>query len=416
MHDEPRGITERRGTRGTGDLTPSRIAKTLRDAGPMTLSELYEAVGRRRPRQGYFASVEQRYLQPFVGILDRLARAGLIAQTDEGAMPVDASELLATWEESLYARNAVTEARWSVTPLLLSVQSALELSLGEVADARTHESEVARTREMSVEVDRKLAETGYGTDFAATLWEMGSCLATRSYIATIALSGKILELALKHRMSELDIPYQNDWMLGKLISAFAQHTREYLDPAIAQISNIIKESRNPAVHATTGVPIPSAEQAVMVVNAVLDTVRRLVLLPPPATREPFPAARTWNAFVHVIAHDEHVTVALIAQTPNGGEPRQRTARLPVNDTTAGFAQALYWIDNAYDARSAPLRLFVSDASLEETFRGVRTPTSSQAAFLASLEGRATVRIVHVLPDDAPGATAARDLAERTAGR
>ena len=416
MHDEPRGITERRGTRGTGDLTPSRIAKTLRDAGPMTLSELYEAVGRRRPRQGYFASVEQRYLQPFVGILDRLARAGLIAQADEGATPVDASELLATWEESLYARNAVTEARWSVTPLLLSVQSALELSLGEVADARTHESEVARTREMSVEVDRKLAETGYGTDFAATLWEMGSCLGTRSYIATIALSGKILELALKHRMSELDIPYQNDWMLGKLISAFAQHTREYLDPAIAQISNIIKESRNPAVHATTGVPIPSAEQAVMVVNAVLDTVRRLVLLPPPATREPFPEARTWNTFVHVVTHDEHVVVALIAQTPNGGEPRQRTARLPVTDTTAGFAQALYWIDNAYDARSAPLRLFVNDASLEEAVRGVRTPTSSQAAFLASLEGRATVRIVHVLPDDAPGAAAARDLAERTAGR
>ena len=45
------------------------------------------------------------------------------------------------------------------------------------------------------------------------------------------------------------------------------------------IANIINVSRIPAVHSKRDVPIPSEDQAVMVVRAVLDVIARMLLGP-----------------------------------------------------------------------------------------------------------------------------------------
>ena len=66
-------------------------------------------------------------------------------------------------------------------------------------------------------------------------------------------------------------------MIGTLLTKLREHG-DYVDPALGNVINVINQSRIPAVHAKRAIPIPSRDQAVMVVGAVLDMLRRTVLL------------------------------------------------------------------------------------------------------------------------------------------
>ena len=49
--------------------------------------------------------------------------------------------------------------------------------------------------------------------------------------------------------------------------------------SLPEIAKIINQSRIPAVHAKERIPVPSREQAVMVIHAVADTVNRAIISP-----------------------------------------------------------------------------------------------------------------------------------------
>jgi hypothetical protein len=118
----------------------------------------------------------------------------------------------------------------------------------------------------------------YVDDLLATLKELRLCFANECYIACLALSGKLLEICLKQTMISSNIPFDENWMIGKLLKELrAADPNRYLDQSLGDVANIINKSRIPAVHTLEKVPVPSREQAVMVINAVVDTVNRTLL-------------------------------------------------------------------------------------------------------------------------------------------
>ena len=63
---------------------------------------------------------------------------------------------------------------------------------------------------------------------------------------------------------------EDPWSACLLLSLF-------LYPSLREIGEIINRSRFPAVHAKESIPVPSPEQAAMVINAMIDTVRRTLV-------------------------------------------------------------------------------------------------------------------------------------------
>jgi hypothetical protein len=118
----------------------------------------------------------------------------------------------------------------------------------------------------------------YADDLRASLRELATCFDEECYIACLALSGKILEIALKQLLIDHSVELNDHWMIGKLLAVVQDsHIPKYLDPSLRQIGEIINRSRIPAVHALERVPVPSREQAAMVINGVVDTVKRTLV-------------------------------------------------------------------------------------------------------------------------------------------
>jgi hypothetical protein len=115
----------------------------------------------------------------------------------------------------------------------------------------------------------------YKDDFLATLNEIQICFDNECFIATIGLCGKILEVSLKEILIRNEIQYDANFMVGKLIALIKERAPdEYIDPSLSNIVNIINTSRITAVHAKERIPVPSRDQAIMVIFATRDLVRR----------------------------------------------------------------------------------------------------------------------------------------------
>lgn len=115
----------------------------------------------------------------------------------------------------------------------------------------------------------------YKDDFIKTLEEIAICFDNECYIATISLSGKILETTLTEILQRNNIEIGERDMLGKLIRKIKDNkVNEYIDPALTEIAKVISYSRNSAIHHNEKIPIPSREQAIMVVFAMKDVVQR----------------------------------------------------------------------------------------------------------------------------------------------
>lgn len=118
----------------------------------------------------------------------------------------------------------------------------------------------------------------YKEDVLATLTELRTCFAQDCYIACLGLSGKILEICLKQIMITHNIPFDEAWMIGKLLQKLREAKPDlYLDRSLGDIATIINKSRIPAVHSLEKVPVPTREQAGMVIHALIDTVNRTLL-------------------------------------------------------------------------------------------------------------------------------------------
>lgn len=115
----------------------------------------------------------------------------------------------------------------------------------------------------------------YREDFLKTLDEIRICFDVECFIAAIGLCGKILEVCLKEVLLRHDVRCDPNAMVGTLIKSIRERVpSEYMDPTLLNVVNIINASRITAVHAKERIPIPSRDQAIMVIFATRDVVRR----------------------------------------------------------------------------------------------------------------------------------------------
>lgn len=122
--------------------------------------------------------------------------------------------------------------------------------------------------------DSPINET-YREDFLKTLDEIRICFDSECYIAAIALCGKILEVCLKEVLLRLGVQFDSNSMVGTLIKTIRERVpSEYVDPTLPNVVNVINTSRITAIHAKERIPVPSRDQAIMVVFATWDIVRR----------------------------------------------------------------------------------------------------------------------------------------------
>lgn len=125
------------------------------------------------------------------------------------------------------------------------------------------------------ECDKAQINEIYREDFVKTLDEIRICFDEGCYIAAIGLCGKILEVCLKEVLLRHNVSFDPNIMVGPLIRIIRERVPgEYLDPTLANVANIINTSRITALHAKERIPIPSRDQAIMVIFATRDVVRR----------------------------------------------------------------------------------------------------------------------------------------------
>jgi len=162
------------------------------------------------------------------------------------------------------------------------IQSSLELSLSELIEnvdstmSKSHFSKEFNLVQIKQDLEDQLPPSNYRADLLASLAELDICLQQNAFIAVMCLSGKILEICLKHILSNANIIYDPNLMIGKLIAKIRESNIQevYFDPGLGNIANIINQSRIPAVHLKDNIPVPSKNQAKMVVHAVLDLLNR----------------------------------------------------------------------------------------------------------------------------------------------
>jgi len=115
----------------------------------------------------------------------------------------------------------------------------------------------------------------YRENFLQTLAEIRVCFDDECYLATIGLCGKVLEVCLKEILARHEVEVDPNAMIGILIRSVRKRIPdEYIDPSLDSVASIINASRIGAVHAKENIPVPSRDQAIMVLFATRDVVRR----------------------------------------------------------------------------------------------------------------------------------------------
>jgi hypothetical protein len=108
----------------------------------------------------------------------------------------------------------------------------------------------------------------FKADYVRTLDEIASCFNHDCYIATISLCGKILEISLTDILQRNGIDTSNIRMIGQLIHAARENLNvSYIDNTLYDVARIISKSRNAAVHFNDQIPVPTRDQAMMVIFA-----------------------------------------------------------------------------------------------------------------------------------------------------
>lgn len=157
---------------------------------------------------------------------------------------------------------------------LAESDDALRAAVQELMHEKTSEVSQA-VRSLIDECQTKQINENYKVDFLQTLKEIAVCFDNDCFIACIGLCGKILEVCLKEILIRNDIQFDANAMVGNLLKAIREKVpSEYVDPSLSSVTNIINTSRITSVHAKERIPIPSRDQAIMVIFATREVVRR----------------------------------------------------------------------------------------------------------------------------------------------
>lgn len=167
------------------------------------------------------------------------------------------------------------EVRWEATQQVEAIQKALHLSLSVLSDDASGGETATRLHVLADELEHHLPADRLRVDMVASVREAARCYASGCHIAVMALCGKLLEICLKMFLLRSNVKVEDNWMLGTLIGRAKE--AGYVDPALTNVANVINLSRIPAVHAKEDVPIPTAAQARMVIEATVDTLQRTLL-------------------------------------------------------------------------------------------------------------------------------------------
>ena len=219
-----------------------------------------------------------------------LTVSGCIALSTHAGWPVfmDTSYLCMQPNSDNYeiweCRDHFEQGQWFKQELLSSYpisNAVAERLLGDVCEA---DRETIRSFDIYKELEKRLERIreknqadGNFVDLLSDINEVLCCMKVNAYRASLCLCGRILEWSIKWLLTIHRIPFEKNWMLGSLLGA-AENTDTYLDPSLKNCSNIINQQRIAGVHAKERVPIPSKNQALMVLHATLDVVDRCVLV------------------------------------------------------------------------------------------------------------------------------------------
>ena len=222
----------RLGTEKNGELTDPSESKLLKDEG----------------------------VAPVTAYIEKLSLAGII----KDAQPI-------------FGRNGGMWIGFGLSSLGLSCgrdTELLEKTLEGLFDKPINE--VSKSVSDLIEICKhKPIRQNYKDDFIRTLEEIAICFQNDCYNATITLCGKILEICLMEILqnNKIELPYNR--MIGNLLKTVKDRIpTHYLDPSLNSVSEIISKSRNTAIHYNERIPIPSRDQAIMVIFATRDVVNR----------------------------------------------------------------------------------------------------------------------------------------------
>lgn len=159
----------------------------------------------------------------------------------------------------------------------LTNEQNFQRTLNSLCDLPTNET-VTTLGTLLVRCERSTVNAIYREDLLASIKELQLCFTADCYIACLALSGKLLEICLKQALINNGVEFDDKWMLGRLISKLKESNIEvYLDQSLPDLAKIINNSRIPAVHSGSRIPVPSKDQAIMVIHALIDTVNRVIV-------------------------------------------------------------------------------------------------------------------------------------------
>lgn len=254
------------------EITPVAILLLLRaSTAPTPLDALLAQLGLSAETSAYHQE-RRRFAQVMLG----LERIGFVERISTGELELTESVLADPWWRH---RPEMAELSWRVLPHAHQVLQALEISLTDVAHNQRsrHVEELQRLETAANELNSVTLLEGNRVDLVASIHELARCLHGGCYIAVMALAGKVLEIVVKNRLWRLGAKFPDDWMLGKLIGELvAMHDDVFCDSAMKNVINVINLSRVSAVHSKSEVPIPSEDQAIMVVRATLDVLARFL--------------------------------------------------------------------------------------------------------------------------------------------
>ncbi|MFO0696002.1 MAG: hypothetical protein U0230_20735 [Polyangiales bacterium] len=223
--------------------------KFVRDHGPCSTADVAQAL---RP-PGLDGTMASLFYTETNSVLRSLADAGVVEITD-------------------VERNI-----WAVTSLLAPLQGALGLSLTHMRLGSGMHPEVV---ELVYGRTTRLTMLGESTpairDVIASMNEVAACLSIGCYGAAIAMSGRVIEICLRYRLERLGVSTADDWSLGTLLGRLKEVGTDDLPPSIHNVANLIKEERNTAIHARTRREPPTADRALLVVHAVMDSMTTLL--------------------------------------------------------------------------------------------------------------------------------------------
>lgn len=120
-------------------------------------------------------------------------------------------------------------------------------------------------------------DENYRADLVGTLNEIAICFDHNCYIAVISLCGKVLEVCLTQVLWKNHVNPSDYQMIGRLMGAVNEHVPDFNTyDAFNNIGRIISRSRNAAIHFNQKIPVPSRDQAIMVIFATRDLVNRYI--------------------------------------------------------------------------------------------------------------------------------------------